>query len=85
MRYLRFLAIGILSIMLIGCSSGQKSITPAAGPAKENTAANSSTAEVVVSTPEQADEELSQLNLEVEQLGNELPSGADFDAIPTEQ
>ena len=85
MRYLRFLVIGILSVMLVGCSSGQKGIMPAAGPAKEVTTANNSTAEVVVSTPEQADEELTQLILEVEQLRNELPSGGDFDAIPTEQ
>lgn len=85
MRYLRFLVIGILSVMLVGCSSGQKGTMPAAGPTKEVTTANSSTAEVVVSTPEQADEALSQLSFEVEQLLKELPSGADFDAIPTDE
>ncbi len=84
MRYLRFLVIGILSVMLVGCSSGQKGTMPAAGPAKEVTTANSSTAEVVVSTPEQVDEDLSQLILEAEQMLKELPSGVDFDAIPTD-
>jgi len=75
MHYLRFLVIGILSVMLVGCSS----------PTKGVTAVNNTTAEVIVSTPDQADEAFNQLSLDSEQLLKELPSDADFDGIPTDE